>query len=117
MIMNLVATISVDGGCSAVFVWRRRDAWLARRFERDDQLVALFVMILAANAVISYPYTKDVIMSPAGAFFAVAGFAAVRNVLTWLPGRACRLGWRRSHAGCRGTRERARGPCASSART
>jgi hypothetical protein len=44
-------------------------------------------MILAANAVISYPYTKDVIMSPAGAFLASAGFVAVRNVLTWLPGR------------------------------
>ena len=44
-------------------------------------------MILAANAVISYPYTKDVIMSPAGAFFAVAGFVAVRNILTWLPAR------------------------------
>jgi hypothetical protein len=86
MIMNLVATISVTAAL-AVFVWRRRHEWLARRFERDDRLVALFIMILAANAVISYPYTKDVIMSPAGVFFAVAGFAAVRNILTWLPGR------------------------------
>jgi hypothetical protein len=86
MIMNLVATVSVTGAI-IVFAWRRRNEWLARRFERDDRLVALFVMILAANAVISYPYTKDVIMSPAGAFFAVAGFAAVRNILTWLPAR------------------------------
>ena len=86
MLMNLVATISVTAAL-AVFVWRRRNEWLARRFERDDRLVALFIMILAANAVISYPYTKDVIMSPAGAFFAVAGFAAVRNILTWLPAR------------------------------
>ncbi len=86
MIMNLVATVSVTAALT-VFVWRRRNEWLARRFERDDRLVALFIMILAANAVISYPYTKDVIMSPAGAFFAVAGFAAVRNILTWLPAR------------------------------
>jgi hypothetical protein len=84
MIMNLVATASVTAAL-AVFVWRRRSEWLARRFERDDRLVALFIMILVANAVISYPYTKDVIMSPAGAFFAVAGFAAVRHILTWLP--------------------------------
>jgi hypothetical protein len=86
MIMNLVATVSVTAAL-ALFVWRRRNEWLARRFDRDDRLVALFIMILAANAVISYPYTKDVIMSPAGAFFAVAGFAAVRNILTWLPAR------------------------------
>jgi hypothetical protein len=84
MIMNVMATVSVTATI-AVFIWHRRDAWLARRFGRDDQLVALFVMVLAANAVISYPYTKDVIMSPAGAFFAVAGFVAVRNVLTWVP--------------------------------
>jgi len=44
-------------------------------------------MVLIANAVISYPYTKDVIMSPAGAFFAVAGFVALRNLLPALPSR------------------------------
>jgi hypothetical protein len=86
-VMNLVATTSVTAAI-AVFAWRRRAQWLARRFERDDQLVALFVMILAANAAISYPYTKDVIMSPAGAFFAVAGFAATRNLLRWVPDHA-----------------------------
>jgi hypothetical protein len=86
MVLNLLATISVTA-LIGLFVWRRRGLWLARRFERDDQLVALFTMILAANAVISYPYTKDVIMSPAGAFFAVAGFVAARDFLTRLPGR------------------------------
>jgi hypothetical protein len=86
MVMNLVATMSVTA-VIALYAWQRRDAWLARRFDRDDQLVALFAMVLAANAVISYPYTKDVIMSPAGAFFAVAGFVALRNVLGWLPDR------------------------------
>jgi hypothetical protein len=86
MVVNLIATAPVTV-VIAVFAWRRRHAWLSRRFERDDQLVALFGMVLVANAVISYPYTKDVIMSPAGTFFAVAGFVAVRNVLTWLPDR------------------------------
>lgn len=69
----------------SVFVWRRRRAFVAWRLDRDDQLVALFAMVLTANAVISYPYVKDVVMSPAGAFLAVAVFAAARNVLTWLP--------------------------------
>ena len=88
-IVGVVATTSVTA-VVAVFAWCRRRAWLSRRFERDDQLVAIFVMVLVANAVISYPYTKDVIMSPAGAFFAIAGFVAARNVLAWLPGRVPR---------------------------
>jgi hypothetical protein len=86
MILNLVATASVTV-VIGVFAWRRRGAWISRRFDRDDRLVALFVMVLIANAVISYPYTKDVIMSPAGAFFAVAGFVALRNLLPALPDR------------------------------
>lgn len=86
MIMNVIGTSFVTAVVAA-FAWGRRHAWLSWRFERDDQLVALFIMVLVANAVISYPYTKDVIMSPAGAFFAVAGFVAIRNTLTWLPSR------------------------------
>ena len=86
MILNLIATASVTA-VIGVFVWRRREAMLSRQFDRDDQLVALFGMVLIANAVISYPYTKDVIMSPAGAFFAVAAFVALRNLLPALPDR------------------------------
>ena len=86
IIVNLLATTSVTAVVAA-FVWRRRHAWLSRHFERDDRLVAMFWMVLVANAVISYPYTKDVIMSPAGALFAAAGFVAVRNILVGLPDR------------------------------
>ena len=63
-----------------VFVWIRRRQWLSWQLDRDDRLVMLFVMVLAANATISFPYTKDVIMSPAGAFLGVAAFAAARGV-------------------------------------
>jgi len=88
-LVGVVATTSVTA-VVARFAWSRRHVWLSRRFERDDRLVAIFVMVLVANAVISYPYTKDLIMSPAGAFFAIAGFVAVRHVLAWLPVRASR---------------------------
>jgi hypothetical protein len=77
-----------------VFGWRRRRAWLSWHFERDDRLVLLFVMVLIANATISYPYTKDVIMSPAGAMYAVAVFAAARGLFgatTWNPTLAGRV--------------------------
>lgn len=82
-----IASICATGLVST-FVWRRRRAFVEWRLDRDDQLVALFVMVLVANAVISYPYTKDVVMSPAGAFLAVVVFVAGRNILTWLPGVA-----------------------------
>jgi hypothetical protein len=80
VIVNAIASCCATG-LIAVYAWRRRGEWLARRFDDDDRLVLLFGMVLAANATISYPYTKDVIMSPAGVFFAVAAFAAARHVL------------------------------------
>ena len=69
-----------------VFAWQRRHVWLARRFERIDQLALMFWVVLFANAAISYGYTKDVIMSPAGAFYALALTAACAHLLrTGLP--------------------------------
>ena len=63
------------------FVWERRHVWLARRFERIDQLAVIFWAVLFANAAIGYGYTKDVIMSPAGAFYAVALAVACAHLL------------------------------------
>ena len=62
----------------ATYIWQRRRAWLARHFDRDDRLVVMFVALLIANATLSYAYTKDVIMSPAGVLFAAAAFVALR---------------------------------------
>lgn len=79
-VVNVVASTCATA-LIAVYAWRRRRAWLARQFDHDDRLVLIFLAVLAANATISYPYTKDVIMSPAGAFYAVAVFAAARGLL------------------------------------
>jgi hypothetical protein len=79
MIVNAIAS-SLGTLAIAWYAWRRRRAWLARKFTHDDRLVLLFLLVLAANAVISYPYTKDVVMSPAGAFYAVALCVAVRHL-------------------------------------
>ena len=46
-----------------------------------DRLTFMFVAVLGANALVSYPYTKDVIMSPAGAFQALAAGAALAALL------------------------------------
>jgi hypothetical protein len=65
----------------AWYGWRRRKDWIARRFTRDDRLLAIFVAVMLANAVISYTYTKDVILSPAGIFYAAAFTVAVKALL------------------------------------
>jgi hypothetical protein len=80
LLVNVIAstcgTLLIAG-----FIVERWRAWWRREFDREDQLIVLFVAVLAANAVISYPYTKDSIMSPAGLFFAVAVYVAARRVL------------------------------------
>ena len=63
------------------YAWARRRAWRARAFERGDRIVLVFVAVLAANAVLSYAYTKDVIMSPAGLFYAAAFHVACHHLL------------------------------------
>lgn len=69
----------------AWFAWRRRDRLRTWTFDQDDRLVWLFVVVLAANAVISFPYTKNVIMSPAGVFLGLSVTVAARE---WFTGTA-----------------------------
>jgi hypothetical protein len=78
----IVSTLST--ACVVAFTWSRRDVWRAWQLEREDRIVALFWAVWLANGVISFAYTKDVIMSPAGFFYA----AAVTVATTWLVGRA-----------------------------
>jgi hypothetical protein len=61
-------------------------AAVTRRHERrqgEPSWFVLFAMVLAANAAISFAYTKDEIVSLAGVLYACAAFAAVRSVLEW----------------------------------
>jgi hypothetical protein len=90
---SLFTTLIASTAATALVVryaWRRRAAWLSWQLDRDDRLVILFLLVLAANAVISYPYTKDVIMSPAGAFLAVAMYVGARSALDSLQAASLR---------------------------
>jgi hypothetical protein len=80
MIVNVASSVLATS-VIAGYGWTRRGAWMAHRFDHRDRLVLLFVMVLGANAVLSYAYTKDVIMSPAGGFYALALFVAVQQLL------------------------------------
>ena len=90
LVANLIA--SVLGTLVLIwYAWRRRVDWIARRFTRDDQLVAIFVAVTLANAAISYAYTKDVILSPAGIFYAAALTVAVKALIETASFPASRL--------------------------
>jgi hypothetical protein len=51
-------------------------------FDRDDQIVLVSCAVIIANAVISYSYTKDEIMGPAGVFYALAACVSVAALLS-----------------------------------
>ena len=74
-----VAVSLLGSALIAAYVWSRRAELWARHFTAGDQLVAIFVAVAAANAVLCYAYTKDVILSPAGAFYALALAVAARH--------------------------------------
>ncbi len=71
----------------AWFVWSRRAAIRMWQLDSADRLVIVFAGVLLANAVISFPYTKNVIMSPAGVFLGLAVYAASRAWLQVIPQR------------------------------
>ena len=69
------------------FVWVRREAIRRWRLDEADRLVIVFACVLVANAVISFPYTKNVIMSPSGVLFGLAVYAASRAWFQMIPHR------------------------------
>jgi hypothetical protein len=71
----------------AWFVWSRRAAIRIWHLDEADRLVIVFAGVLLANAVISFPYTKNVIMSPSGVFLGLAVYAAARAWLQAIPQR------------------------------
>jgi len=97
MIVNLISSLGATLLIGR-YIWTRRRQWQAgltirggvhgATLERDDRLVLLFAAVLAANAVITFPYSKDVIMSPAGGFLAAAVFVAARHLLATAPSAA-----------------------------
>jgi hypothetical protein len=76
VVVSTIATILI-----AVNLIPRLRRWRQWTFERDDVLLVMFVAVLGANSAISYPYLKEVVMSPAGMFYAIALYIAVRDVL------------------------------------
>jgi hypothetical protein len=84
-VVNVIAS-ALGSALIVRYIWRRRREWLARRFDRSDQLVFIFLAMAGANATVSFAYTKDVILATAGAFYAVALTVAVRAFVESMSG-------------------------------
>lgn len=64
-----------------LFAVRRWRAWCARDLTHADRLVLLALAVLPANASLSFAYSKSVILATVGIFWALAAFAAIRDIL------------------------------------
>lgn len=88
MIINLVSS----GLSSAAILWYFAQALSGKAADdtREHTVRVAAPAAILGNAVVSYAYTKDVIMAPAGLAYAILSFFAVRTVL----GRLGEAGWR-----------------------
>lgn len=80
-------TSAIASACVLWSVARRVPGWLRFHFDEPGRLLFVACAVIVANAAISYGYTKDEIMSPAGIFYALAVFASVRDISTADHGR------------------------------
>ncbi|HEV8393171.1 MAG TPA: hypothetical protein VGQ37_02810 [Vicinamibacterales bacterium] len=65
--------------------------WRAANAGRHEHLLLVAVAVLGANAVVSFGYTKDVIMSTGGVCFALAVYAATAMLLESTKGPRARM--------------------------
>ena len=84
-VFNIVAS-ALGSALIVRYIWRRRREWLARRFDRSDQLVFIFLAMAGANATVSFAYTKDMILATAGGFYAAALTVAARDFIESMSG-------------------------------
>jgi hypothetical protein len=80
---DVIGVVASAGGTGLIggYLWARRTAWRAWSLDHDDRIVAVFLAVAVANAGIGFAYSKEVILSPAGAFFALALAVAVRRLI------------------------------------
>ena len=70
---------------TSLIAWVAIRSMTSRRLDDTARFILVFAAVLVANAVLSFSYTKDEIVSPAGAFYALAAFAVMRELLTIIP--------------------------------
>ncbi len=84
--LNVVTSLATTGVIAwfAAVRWR---AWLAGDFEHADQIILIAGAVIAANAFISFSYTKDVTVNTGAVFYALAAGIAVQSLMIRVAGR------------------------------
>jgi hypothetical protein len=77
LVLPVVTSVATTG----VLAWAALRAWRAGTFDDTARLLVVAAVVVAANSFLSYAYTKDDIMSIAGAFYALAAFSGMRALL------------------------------------
>jgi dTDP-L-rhamnose 4-epimerase len=80
MTINVV-TSALTSLLVVAYTLPRIPRWIRRDVRGRERLVVYFWALVLANAVISFPYTKDQIMTPAGCVYALAAYVAIRDIL------------------------------------
>ena len=80
-IVNVVTSV-LTTAVMLRFAASRIPKWKARDFDDADRFVIIFLVVLPLNALFAAAYEKDVIMSPAGLFYAVAAYFTFRELLS-----------------------------------
>src|SRR5204863_340776 len=65
--------------------------WVRWELRYEDQIFLLSSAVVAANAVISFPYVKDVIMNIASIFYCLALCMTLRELMAMIDGRRMAL--------------------------
>jgi hypothetical protein len=78
-----VVTVTTSALTTALIGWHvasRSRTWRLFHIDGDDRLVALFLVVLPANAMFDIVYEKDVVLSVAGVFYAAAASVALKRI-------------------------------------
>lgn len=78
---RVVVPVVTSLATTALLAWAAVRSVRRRTLDDTARFLVVFAAVLAANAALSYAYTKDDIVSVAGAFYALATFAAMRAAL------------------------------------
>jgi hypothetical protein len=83
---GLIGVLGATGSTLLIagYALARRADWRRGVVTDHDRLVLLFVAVLAGNAAIGFPYTKNHIIAPAGVFHALAATVAMTHALGYL---------------------------------
>jgi hypothetical protein len=79
-----IIALASTTGTTILIAWyaaSRSRYWRHGKVMDEERWLLVALAVLGANAIISYPYTKNVIVSPAGAFYAVVAAVAFGSAL------------------------------------